>query len=172
MIPIILALACLVGAAPRDAKEKPPTIYQIPLPPKPDFSTVDWLVGEWTGKTTDQKTQGEIHLSVSYELDKQVMLLRGKASFQATKTSSADERIMAGRPHLGPGSRRLFAAHVFQHGFHHAISRDRRWAGNPHQSRGRRPASAGMALSHRHQAHQPSGVCRDSSGRTPEQKLF
>ena len=89
MTSIILALACLAGAAPLVAKEKPPTIYQIPLPPKPDFSAVDWLVGEWTGSTTDQRTPGEIRLSVSYELDNQVMLLRGEASFQATKTSPA-----------------------------------------------------------------------------------
>jgi hypothetical protein len=89
MIAIILALACLVGATPLVAKEKAPTIYQIPLPPKPDFSAVDWLVGEWTGKTTDRGAQGEIRLSVSYELDNRVMLLRGEASFQATKTSPA-----------------------------------------------------------------------------------
>jgi hypothetical protein len=89
MTAIILALACFIGAAPLDAKEKAPTVYQIPLPPKPDFSTVDWLVGEWTGQTTDQKTRGEIHLSVSYDLDKRVMLLRGEASFQSTKTSPA-----------------------------------------------------------------------------------
>jgi hypothetical protein len=89
MITILLALACFVGAAPLVAKEKAPTIYQIPLPPKPDFSAVDWLVGEWTGKTTERKAQGEIRLSVSYELDNQVMLLRGEASFQASKTSPA-----------------------------------------------------------------------------------
>jgi hypothetical protein len=89
MTAIILALVCLVGATPLVAKEKAPTIYQIPLPPKPDFSPVDWLVGEWAGKTTDRSAQGEIRLSVSYELDKQVMLLRGEASFQATKTSPA-----------------------------------------------------------------------------------
>ena len=89
MTAIILALACFVGAAPLVAKEKPPTIYQIPLPPKPDFSAVDWLVGEWTGSTTDRRAPGEIRLSVSYELDHQVMLLRGEASFQATKTSPA-----------------------------------------------------------------------------------
>ena len=96
MIPIILAFVCLVGAAPLDAKEKAPTIYQIPLPPKPDFSALDWLVGEWTGKTTDQRTQGEIHLSVSYQLDKQVMLLREERSFQATKSSPASKESWLG----------------------------------------------------------------------------
>ena len=89
MTAIILALACFVGATPLVAKQKAPTIYQIPLPPKPDFSAVDWLVGEWTGKSTDRGAQGEIRLSVSYELENQVMLLRGEASFQATKTSPA-----------------------------------------------------------------------------------
>jgi hypothetical protein len=96
MTPIILALACLVGATPPAAKEKPPTIYQIPLPPKPDYSPVEWLVGEWAGKTTDQKTQGEIRLSVSYDLDKRIMLLRGEASFQATKTSPATKESWLG----------------------------------------------------------------------------
>jgi len=86
---LILTLACLAGAVGLVAKEKPPTTYQIPLPPKPDFSEVDWLVGEWTGSTTERKAPGEIRLSVSYELDHQVMLLRGEASFQATKTSPA-----------------------------------------------------------------------------------
>jgi len=89
MTAIILALAYLVGAVPLAAKEKPPTIYQIPLPPKPDFAQVDWLVGEWTGIITDKKAPGEIRLSVSYELDSRVMLLRGEASFRATKTSPA-----------------------------------------------------------------------------------
>jgi hypothetical protein len=89
MTAAILTLACLAGAVCLVAKEKPPTTYQIPLPPKPDFSQVDWLVGEWTGSIADRRAPGEIRLSVTYELDKRVMLLRGEASFQATKTSPA-----------------------------------------------------------------------------------
>jgi hypothetical protein len=89
MTTILLALASFVAAAPLLAKQKAPTIYQIPLPPKQDFSPVDWLVGEWVGKTIDRRAQGEIRLSVRFELDKQVMLFRGEASFQATKTSPA-----------------------------------------------------------------------------------
>ena len=88
MIPLILALACLVGAAPVDSKEKPSTVYQIPLPDRPDFSTVDWLVGDWSGKTTDEKTQGELHLSVSYQLDKHVILFRGETTLPSPKTSA------------------------------------------------------------------------------------
>jgi hypothetical protein len=86
----------LLAAAPLVAKEKAPAVYQIPLPPKQDFTAVDWLVGEWAGKTTDRKAQGEIRLSVSYELDNQVILLRGEASFQATKTSPATKESWLG----------------------------------------------------------------------------
>ncbi|MGO8732263.1 MAG: hypothetical protein ACLQVM_05680 [Terriglobia bacterium] len=103
MTATILALACLVGAVPIAAKEKAPTIYQIPLPPKPDFSTVDWLAGEWAGKTTDGKAQGEIRLSVSYDLDNQVMLLRGESSFQATQTSPAAKESWLGVLTSGQG---------------------------------------------------------------------
>jgi len=105
MTSIIFALACLVGATPLVAKEKAPTVYQIPLPPKPDFSPLDWLVGEWSGKTTDQKAPGEIRLSVSYELDKQAMLLRGESSFQATKTAPAMKESWLGilTPNGGAG---------------------------------------------------------------------
>jgi len=88
MIPIILALAFLVGPAPAGSKEKSPTVYQIPLPDRPDFSAVDCLVGDWSGKTTDQRAQGEVHLSVSYQLDKRVILFRGDTTLQATKTSA------------------------------------------------------------------------------------
>ena len=114
---IVLAVVCLIGAAPLAAKEKAPTVYQIPLPPKPDFSTVDWLVGEWSGKTTDQKAQGEIRLFVSYELDKQAMLLRGESSFQATKTTPAMKESWLGilTPNRAAGgfSLRMFSSTGF-----------------------------------------------------------
>jgi len=117
MITIILVLACLVQAAPVAAKEKPPTIYQIPLPAKPDFTAMDWLVGEWAGKTTDQRAPGEIHLSVSYQLDKQIMLLRGETSLQATKSSPAMKESWLGVLTLGRGSggflMRMFASTGF-----------------------------------------------------------
>jgi hypothetical protein len=117
MIPIILVLACLVQAAPLVAKEKPPTIYQIPLPAKPDFTAMDWLVGEWAGKTTDQRAPGEIHLSVSYQLDKQIMLLRGETSLQATKSSPAMKESWLGVLTAGRGSGgfllRMFASTGF-----------------------------------------------------------
>jgi len=96
MVPIILALACLVGAAPVDSKEKSPTVYQIPLPDRPDFSAVDWLVGDWSGNTTDPKTQGELHLSVSYQLDKHVVLFRSETTLRAPKTSAPTKESWLG----------------------------------------------------------------------------
>jgi hypothetical protein len=105
MTVILLALASFLGAAPLVAKDKAPTVYQIPLPPKPDFSQVDWLVGEWTGKTTGRGALGEIRLFVSYELDRQVMLLHGEASLQASKTSPATKESWLGllTPDRGAG---------------------------------------------------------------------
>jgi len=96
MIPIILAVACFLGASPRDSKEKSPTTYQIPLPERPDFSAVDWLVGDWTGNTIDQRTQGELHLSVSYQLDKHVILFRGDTTLQTTKNSQPTKESWLG----------------------------------------------------------------------------
>ena len=105
MTVILLALASFLGAAPLVAKDKAPTVYQIPLPPKPDFSQVDWLVGEWAGKTTGRGALGEIRLFVSYELDRQVILLHGEASFQATKTSPMTKESWLGllTPDRGAG---------------------------------------------------------------------
>ena len=47
---LILALACALAGAAAAAKEKPSVQYQIPLPAPPDFSALDWLLGEWTGE--------------------------------------------------------------------------------------------------------------------------
>lgn len=93
---VILAFAGLTGDMSLVAKEKPPTIYQIPLPPTPDFSAIDWLLGDWTGRTTGHSTAAEIRISVSYELDKQIMFLRGRASFEATKPSTAGKESWIG----------------------------------------------------------------------------
>lgn len=85
----ILALALLFAAAPPPAKELAPTIYQIPVPPKPDFTALDWLIGDWAGTTLDRQNPMNVRLSVSYDLDRQVMLLRGQTSVPAGKTSPA-----------------------------------------------------------------------------------
>lgn len=78
------------------AKEKPPTTYTIPLPPQPDFSQVDWLIGEWSGKTTGRDLQGDIHLSAAYDLNKRVMILREVISLPATRTIPAANETWMG----------------------------------------------------------------------------
>ena len=75
-------------AAPSGPKEKP-TTYVIPLPPAPDFTRVDWLIGDWTGKTTTRDPQGEIHFSAAYDLAKRVMVLRETVSLPAKETVPA-----------------------------------------------------------------------------------
>ena len=117
MVPIILALACLVGAAPGDSKEKSSTVYQIPLPDRPDFSSVDWLVGDWSGKTTDQKAQGELHLSVSYQLDKRVVLFRGETTLPAPKAAAPMQEswlgVLTPDRHAGGFLLRMFSSTGF-----------------------------------------------------------
>lgn len=82
MIPQISAL----GQPPRP-KEKPAPTYTIPLPPLPDFSGINWLIGEWSGKTGEQKPQGDVHLKVSYDLEKRVAVFRESVLLPATKTA-------------------------------------------------------------------------------------
>jgi hypothetical protein len=79
-----LLLTLLFGAALAAAKEKPPGVHRIPLPPRPDFSELDWLAGEWVGKTTDKSPAGEISLSVTLDLDQRYLILRGEEKLAAT----------------------------------------------------------------------------------------
>jgi len=84
----LLMLGALVAIS-ATGKEKPPVQYAIPLPPPPDFSELDWLVGEWAGKTTGRSAPGEIRFSAAYDLGKRFMVLRGEVSLTAT-TSTPD----------------------------------------------------------------------------------
>ncbi len=83
---LCLAVVLLLGPALLMAKEKEPAKYEITLPPKPDFSPLDWMVGEWTGKMTGNGPQGEVHFSAAYDLNQRFMILREEVSLVATKT--------------------------------------------------------------------------------------
>ncbi len=93
---VFLVLVCAFSAASLLAKEKPPTLYQIPLPQAPDYSSIEWLVGDWAGKTTDKKAPGEVHISVAYDLNKRFLVLHGEISLPATKTAPATEETWLG----------------------------------------------------------------------------
>ncbi len=84
-----LVLLCILSGVSLAAKEKPAVQYTITLPPKPDFSALGWLVGEWAGKTTSGSPEGEVHMSVSLDLNQQVMVLRGEVALPETKTHPA-----------------------------------------------------------------------------------
>lgn len=92
----------MLGPAPIQAKEKPPAIYTIPLPPRPDFAALDWLVGEWAGKTIGRDSPGEIRLSVAYDLDQRFMIFRVEVALPASKTAPAANEswmgILSGSP--------------------------------------------------------------------------
>ncbi len=96
MRPIFLVLLCLLRPASLATKEKPPTAYSISLPPKPDFAALDWLVGEWTGKTLEGGAPGVLRLWVSYDLDKRFMIWREQISFAPTKTTPASSETWMG----------------------------------------------------------------------------
>lgn len=84
-------LACLLAA-----KDKPPATYTIPLPPAPDFSLLQWLVGEWKGATTGRGAPGEVRLSVELALDKKFMIFREELSLPATATAPATRESWLG----------------------------------------------------------------------------
>jgi hypothetical protein len=98
-----LALATFLSpmlASSARAEDKPPASYTIPLPRMPDFSALDWLVGDWAGPVVGKHDQGQVHLSVSYTLGKRFMILNGQLAQPATKTAPATQETWMGV--LGP----------------------------------------------------------------------
>lgn len=78
------------------AGEKHPSTYRIPLPPKPDFSSIEWMVGNWSGRMDKRSPQGEIHLSVAYDLDHRVMVFKEQVSLAATEEVPANDETSIG----------------------------------------------------------------------------
>src|SRR5712692_472398 len=92
----LLVLLYVFGAASLQAKEKPSTIYAIPLPAKPDFSALEWLIGNWNGYTTSRGAQGEIHLSVEFTLDRRFIVFREELTLAASGTAPAAKEAWMG----------------------------------------------------------------------------
>jgi hypothetical protein len=93
---LIPALIFVLFSTTLAAKDKPPVQYQIPIPPAPDFSTLDWLQGRWTGKTVLPSPPGDLQLTVSPDLDKHFVVLRGDVSLAATPTVPATRESWMG----------------------------------------------------------------------------
>ncbi len=81
---LILALGCALAGGVSTAKEKPPVLYQIPIPKPPDFSALEWMVGRWAGKSVPNSPPGEVEISVSPELEKHFLIFRSEVSLAAT----------------------------------------------------------------------------------------
>jgi len=106
------ALTCLFAVtANLPAKQKPPAIYRIPLPPAPDFSPMDWVIGEWSGTTIDHEPPGAIQLNAAYDFDKRIVIFRETMSMPATKTLPAVNESWMGILASAAGSQ--VALHVF-----------------------------------------------------------
>lgn len=86
----------ILGPAALFGKDKNPQTYRIPQPPQPDFTSVEWMLGNWTGQMDRHSPQGQIHLSVSYDLDKRVMIFREKISLASTGEIPATDESSIG----------------------------------------------------------------------------
>jgi hypothetical protein len=93
---LFLALICSLAGATSVAKDKPPIKYQIPIPTLPDFSVLDWLQGRWTGKTNPNSPPGDVQLSVTADLEKHFLVLRGEVSLAATPAVPATKESWLG----------------------------------------------------------------------------
>jgi len=82
-------VVCPTLADPGWCKEKSSAVYKILSPPKPDFSQLGWLVGEWSGKMGTKEPTGDAHFSAAYDLDQRFMIFREELSFGATKNAPA-----------------------------------------------------------------------------------
>jgi len=100
---VILAWVAAPDALRPAAREKPAVQYKIAIPAPPDFSALDWLQGEWTGKTATNNPGGEVKLSVSTDLEKRVLVLRGEVSLAATPTVPATRESWLGILSAGSG---------------------------------------------------------------------
>lgn len=92
----LFLLWMLSAVVPLAARQKPPQAYSIALPPRGDFSALGWLVGEWSGKTSEKSPPGKVHLSVSYTLDRRFLLLKEEVSLAATESAPATDESWMG----------------------------------------------------------------------------
>lgn len=83
---IILLLLIPVALA---AGERRPSTYRIPLPPKPDYSSLVWMLGDWSGQTVGHSPSGKVHLTISYGLDQRVLIFKEEISLAASDQAPA-----------------------------------------------------------------------------------
>ena len=109
--------ACSNVASKAWGKEKSPTVYRVVSPPKPDFSQLGWLLGEWAGKIGNKEPVGNAHFSAAYDLDQRFMIFREELSFDATKNAPAYKDSWIGILNSGATSNRWSLRVYTSHGF-------------------------------------------------------
>ncbi len=89
---VLLMIVC----PPLAARRHGPQTFTIQIPARPDFYGIEWLIGNWSGKTVGAKPAGTVRLSVSYALDRRIMILREHVSLPATKVAPATSENLIG----------------------------------------------------------------------------
>ncbi len=114
---LILAALCALAATTSIAKQKPPVQYQIHTPALPDFSALDWMIGQWTGKTIANGPSGGMQLSVNYDLEKHFIVFHEDISLAATSSVPATQESWMGILSAAPDGTgfvlRIFSSHGF-----------------------------------------------------------
>lgn len=91
-----LALAWWLLPVPARAAQKGRNIYTIPTPARADYSTLQWLIGDWSGKTTGKGMPGQVLLSASFALGRRFIILREQLSLPATQAAPASKEDFMG----------------------------------------------------------------------------
>ena len=114
---LLCLLACPLAAGPARSKEKPPLVYKIPSPAKPNFSALAWLLGEWSGKIGSKEPLGEVHFSASCDLENRFMILREELWLQNTKNAPASRESWMGVLSPRPDGKSWFLRVYSNYGF-------------------------------------------------------
>lgn len=132
-VPLVILLLPAGPVLTASQKDKAPPTYDIPLPARPDFSAFAWLIGDWAGHTTDpvtgKETQGVVHLTISYALDKRFLLIHEEVSLPAGKKAPALHEVWTGFLNADPDGTgfvlRSFSSTGFISQYHVTVSADR-----------------------------------------------
>ena len=121
---LILALIGALAGATAAAKDKPPVQYQIPMPTPPDFSALDWLQGQWTGKTLPNSPPGDSATLRQPRPGKAFPGLSRRSFARGHAHRAGHQGIVDGNPQRQPRRGRIHSPRILQHRIHHALSID------------------------------------------------
>jgi hypothetical protein len=91
-----LIASSLLRPIPARGVQKARNTYTVATPAPADYSKLQWLIGDWSGKTTGKGPQGGVLLSASFALGKRFIILREQLSLPATKAAPATQEQSMG----------------------------------------------------------------------------